>query len=459
MQLTQTGRAGTPSEPFVVSFGLVGQHGPEGPDLRPMATDLLEDLVAIRQRARAEGLIDHDQWHLTTMSVDGRQDSSASEGERPDERRFAEAVAGVPERLDSVRLSSGGYWGTLRLAAGRPFPEARPVRSLTAQAEVSDASAGDAAEALLVRLREAAERTTGVQTGYVAVDTWADPYTDVVAHPARLWTDGFQARVHGYYWAVLLTEGQLAALGGLPRVRDRVPVERVESVETPDGPALLAVVTRDPRQLDEPRLRTWRAFLEPVLRPGFPSSWEDLQLDLGVTPLRRPLWLFEGPPVPEDIQGVLVQGMPVDAPRLPVSPGNDLSGRVRGRCVLRPGPGYDAAAGHLELIAAVVRAWATAGASERLASAPARWIGEGAWSWYDDAGHPQVAGVRGRFAQVGDVVRRPDANGAEMVVFTFDLGDAVPTEVALERLVSALSLLTAVVEGHGGPILSGIDLE
>lgn len=109
----QTGVKGEPAEPFVVSLGVVGFHDGTGPDLRPATRGLRAVVTDVKSRHLQEGWLGWDQWDLLRVTPDGRQRGWVYKDGVVDERRWAEAIDGVPERYDDVLLSSG-LWGQVQ---------------------------------------------------------------------------------------------------------------------------------------------------------------------------------------------------------------------------------------------------------------------------------------------------------------------------------------------------------
>jgi hypothetical protein len=285
----------------------------------------------------------------------------------------------------------------------------------------SPAAGVDAAAGALLDDLVAAAPEHGVQTGFVHVDSIADPYTEVVARDARLSADAFDVEVHGYYWAVLLTEGHLDRLGGVSRVRRAAPCARL----APAGAGLLCVLTESPLELDEERVLAWRAFLAPVLRAGYPQGREDVGVPPG--PLARPVWLFEGEPVPETTRFVLAHGHDPVGGRLPLVWSDAVADPDRLTCWLYPDAAYDRAR-HDGAVEAVVHAWGVTGALGGLS---------------DVDGH--LGGVTG-------VTWDTDDSGTDALAWQVDVGPCADAAAPVQRLADALRDLAAVLaEDAGGP--------
>jgi len=416
MSPRQTGVAGRPSEPFVVSFGVAGPHGAGAPALGALAGRLRETVGGIRARHRAEGWLKWDRWILMRVTPGGRQRSWVHDDGVIDEDRWRESLEGVPEEFDNVALSALP-WGGLDLASPSQLVYGRDVRTLGAHLHTPAAGVDDASGALVDVLRDAAA-LEGVGSGFVHVDSIPDPYSEVVARVPRLSDDDFAVEVHGYYWAVLLSVGHLDRLGGGPRVRREAPCTRVEEVG--DGSRLLCVLSDSPLAMDAGRVVAWREFLAPVLRSGYPTGWEDVGSQ-HPTPLSRPLWLFEGDPAPRATTAVLQSGVDTGIAPVPVQWLSSVQDPERPTCWLYPGPDFDRQR-HSGVVSTVVRAWFLTGALGRL---------------HD---------VDGRFHWSSDVTWDTDDAGADALVWQVELGDA-PVEAAIARIAVALGMVASVLGG------------
>jgi hypothetical protein len=365
-----------------------------------------------------EGWLEWDQWLLMRWTPDGRERSWVYKDGIVDEARWAEAVEGVPDRFDVVSLASGsGQWGEMKLEAPALGLRGRDVRSVSAWVTTPTAGVDDAAAALREQLASCAE-VPGVLTGYVHVDSIPDPYTAVMTDSSRLSADSFDVEVHGYYWAVLLTDGHMQRLGGSSRVRREAPCWRVESLSLDDRQGMLCILTESPTELDPERLMAWRAFLSPTRRAGYPVGLEWIG-ELG-TPFHRPLHLYEGPPVPEGVRFVLqFREEPTGRP-LPVDRADDVQDPERPTCWLYPGPDFDGER-HPVLVGAVVNAWTAAGMAGQLFE------------------------VEGRLHSSTAVTWDTDDRGISALVWQFDPGSCDPTMAAIERLAAALSELAGVL--------------
>ena len=160
------------------------------------------------------------------------------------------------------------------------------------------------AEALLELLRSTAS-STPTRTGFVHVDTIADPYRTALISRSRLTQDPYVDRRAG----LLLGGGaddrpprsSPAACGGSSRTS---PCHRVEVVEGSEGPVVLCTLTESPLDMDEAGVagvegRTSR----PMLRDAYPVGWETLTghggLRIGTTSCGRwPCELASARPAP-----------------------------------------------------------------------------------------------------------------------------------------------------------------
>lgn len=410
----QTGIAGVPAEPFVVSFGMVGPHADNGPDFRAALERLRDRMLGLAENHRREGWLGWDSWSLLRVTPDRRQRSWTSKNGEIDESRWREAVDGVPERFDHVLLSSG-IWGQLSLGAPSHPVFGRPTRAITSWVECPTAGVDEASGVLLEQLLETAG-VPGVETGFVHVDSIPDPYKTVVAHESRLNDDRFNVEVHGYYWAVLLSGGHLERLGGAARVRREAPCVRVEPVGVGGGEGLLCVLTESPLELDAERVVKWREFLLPVLQAGYPSGWEEIG-ERGMA-LQRPVWLFEGDPVPR-LTRIQLAFRERETDLLPVEWSPWAEDPERPTCWLYPGPGFDRER-HPGVVNAVINAWFVTGTRGKLLEVEGQLHGTTAATW------------------------DTDDDGAEALVWQVETGTCDPVR-AITRLVAALSELASVL--------------
>jgi hypothetical protein len=422
----QTGVLGEPTEPFVVSFAVAGRRVEPR---RPALASGFEEARRLLERYEA-GRDDLQEltggWVLLRSSVEGVDRTWKWKRSAADGRRLTQALDGFPESFDTVWLNNV-VWGGIFLEQGDVARSGRSNIVLRADAKAPASHVDDLAGGLL-GLLAAQAAVDGVETGFVDVDSIADPYTKVMVETARLAGDEFAREVHGYYWAVLLTQEHLAALGGLVALRDRSPCAVVEEIVTDHGPAALCRLTESPLDLDAERLLAWRRFLQPVLRPGYPG-WQD-HVGVRRAPLHRPVWLFEGAPVPDGTSQTLTGGLKSDQP-VPAVDYGVVGDPERPICLLYPGDGFDRTV-HTELVEAIVGAWAAAGRLGLLyevAGSIESCSGVG-WDTHDD--------------------------GADVLIWQFDAGD-VEVVGALERLASTLSLLEPPPDAHApGHVVAGL---
>lgn len=309
---------------------------------------------------------------------------------------WAEAVAGLGTTVDSVIATAGETLASADAGEGSRPPAARLVVG-----EREGDALDVAADAALGWLRSAAA-DEAVVTGYVAADTGANPFEQRVTRFMAQRSTAYDRHVIGYPWAVLLTAGHLAALGG----RDRVVAEAPAAiVEEPAAGRVLCVLTDRPTSLDEVAVRAWREFLLPVLCLGPVRSAQPGEVD-------DPRWLFEGTPVPAGTRVPLQR--PVSQPR-----------RGAGRPTVAPLDDLRSTA------ITVLVPWATPPAPEEAD----RWAAVvAAWTW---AGRTAGLGDEtGGFTATSEPVAGPD--GIEVEV---DVG-SVPAAVALEHLARTLDLST-----------------
>ncbi|WP_426573802.1 hypothetical protein [Aquihabitans sp. McL0605] len=271
---------------------------------------------------------------------------------------LGEPLARFPKKLEHVYFDEA--LGSAHVGVGlRTFFQAPQVGVIDARSVVPDDAIDSVAAARLDRLRELA-RCEAIVSGFVHVDTCHDPYQEIYASGNLRSVPSIYAP--GYYWAVLLTQPHIKALGGADAVIERAPVWRVEPI--PRGtPTLLCVLTESPDDLTEEAVRAWREFLLPVLPFAVPRPLEGTRE--GRAPLSRPVWIFEGPALPRYSLTVLrgqvshpivLPDMPVLQLEGPSVPPEDPSEPDVLHCSMPMGPRFDLEV-HGPLIQAVVDAW------------------------------------------------------------------------------------------------------
>lgn len=380
--LSRTGIDDAPSEPFIVSCEILGMRDSagKGPPLAGTWQRGRDCLHRIRDRHNSLGWRRSDFLELYRYTVEGqRQPASHTDG-RPGDGWWEETVTGMGETYDIVGITGAYSWGQVDWRApvlGRYFG---PDESDAFVADVTSPAAALEDDCLgwLEVLSESAN-VKGVHTGYVHPDSIADPYGKVVTECSRVSEDDFRSSVHGYYWAVLLTEGHLERLGGRKAVLAGAPCERVEDVGEAGREAVLCVLTRSPQEMDSDRVKRWRQFLLPVLRPGYPGCLEYVGRSPGERiPLTRPVWLFEGTPTPGglagDTMGALLGGRLPEPPgsvptAMPMEWATDPATGAFSALAVDLGPAFSEER-HLAVVEAVVRAWEMTAQLRKLPEVP-----------------------------------------------------------------------------------------
>ena len=241
-----------------------------GPICAPPAPTCATASTSSKRHHRQGGWLAWDTWTLFGFSPDGRSRSFEYKDGRIDEQRWAQVLAGLPERYDNVSHNSDP-WGELNLRAPDITLHHTERRTVAAHFRTPTAGVEEAAEALLGWRKQTA-LVPGVETGFVHVDSIADPYSQIVSFDPRLSRNQMEVEVFGYYWAVLLTTGHLERLGGA----DRVARDVIHTLDVARGPAVLCVLTRSPLDLDEDRVLAWREFLFPCCEPATPACGRTL---------------------------------------------------------------------------------------------------------------------------------------------------------------------------------------
>ena len=218
---------------------------------------------------------------------------------------LARAVLSEQADADETYAQVGTFFDQVRIED--PTLDPRSFRSvgsrrITMKLEVPDEVADSVAEGVLRWLRAHA-RINPVVTGFVHVDNEDDPYTHRIVERAGLTANEFDWQIHGYYWAVLLTEGHLR----------RIDLEQLVSI---DGVAIdwihpnemvLVTAAPTPSELTLDSVAAWRTALLPLLREGLPIlKFQTVPGSTSYQPpeerppvrSRQPKWLVERQPVP-----------------------------------------------------------------------------------------------------------------------------------------------------------------
>jgi hypothetical protein len=159
----------------------------------------------------------------------------------------------------------------------------------------------------------------------------------------------------------------------------------------------------------------WRQYLQPVLRAGYPG-WQD---DVGVrnAPLHKPVWLFEGAPVPRRTKHILSYGLQ-STQAAPVVEYENVRDPDSPVCLLVPGERFDPLV-HFDIVKAIVNAWCVTAQSSRL---------------YE---------VEGALGSCSGVDWDTDDDGQNVIVWQFDAGDC--------DVVAAVGLLAAALSQVESP--------
>lgn len=407
----QTGVQGLPGEPFVVSFRAAGADDSSGPDVRASAHGLRARVDAMVVAHRERGWSTYDQRALLRFVGDRSRTWTFDDG-IVDERRWTESLEQFPDEVDLIKLTS--QRSVIEIVR-RGYEVGNESRSLIANVTAPAAGVDEAAAVLLDQLVESMA-VPEFQTGFVHVDTIADPYSAVVTQESELKGDGLDFEVYGYYWAVALKTGHLERLGGVARVRREAPCARIETIEGP-GHGLVCVLTESPLDMSVETVVAWRNYLQPVLRPGYAAGWEDI--GARHTPLARPIWLFEGVPAPRFCRTYFQGKRPLSDPTtFAVEWADVVDDPEAPTCWLYPGKAFDPDI-HFDVVAAAVRAWAMTGRAG------------------------QLYGTNGSLGPVTEVSWDTDDDYRRAMVWRFQLGDADHTE-AIGRLAMLLDTLCRV---------------
>ena len=113
--------------------------------------------------------------------------------------------------------------------------------------------------------------TAQASTGYITLDASPDPYERRYGLNGTHGRRNSGMRLRGYYWANVLSEKHIHALGGMDEIRTQAPCHIVEDLS--DGRETLAYLqlTPDLNRFDDERLRALRDYLSPLLTPPPPG--------------------------------------------------------------------------------------------------------------------------------------------------------------------------------------------
>jgi len=413
----QTGNAGAPSSPFRVSTVVAGAHPAAVESLRLLAVDL-------RGRLEALSPLETVPWGVSRWTIDGRARTWAPGSDAGSVDAWTETLDGFPARFDRLSLQHE-WWGGMTFASPQHPSFGEPVTSVSGW-RIGDESDSEAASSSLLDVLRVAAGLPGAATGFVHVDSaelgsysGMDLYGELVSVNGRLGEDRFVDQVHGYNWAVLLKAGHIDRLGGVAAVRRDSPCAHVEQLDH-GGVSLLCRVTTSPFELDAERVMAWRAYLRPLLRSGFPGPSSSFGPRGS---FRRPIWLFEGPPVPQAVSIALRLQSP-DGVDIETEWSDSVQDPEQPTVWLYLAAGEDEEHDRA-LVRNVVLAWTLLGQRGALLD------------------------VDGELGRVSIPSAERDDEGTEALVWDFDPGAADPM-AALRSLTDALSALAASDELKGG---------
>jgi hypothetical protein len=109
--------------------------------------------------------------------------------------------------------------------------------------------------------------TVRASTGYITLDASPDPYERRYGLNGTQGRRSSGARLRGYYWANILSERHIQALGGMDEIRTKAPCHVVEDLS--DGRETLAYLQLTPNlnRFDDEKLRALRDYLSTLLTP------------------------------------------------------------------------------------------------------------------------------------------------------------------------------------------------
>jgi hypothetical protein len=319
-----------------------------------------DELGALAEAADREAhLRFRGPWELQDFARSGRFDVEKIDVGRISGASLAARWERFPDATDDLALVLDRF-GELRLTT-TASPSTPEYGLVDCWRHSDERSADGLALARLEHLRAAA-RHEALMTGFVHVDSTHAPYREAVTNVS---SSNFDPRIHapGYYWAVVLSAAHLDRLGGIDVVIALAPVWSVEPVERA-GPAVLCILTEVPSQVDADTFQRWRTFLRPTLPAGLPWSLTDIG-ERG-SAWERPVWIFEGDPIPFGAGVRMGSNTPLPRRRgpqpeeriaWPVAPPDDPRDPEMLRCRMLLGPRFDGDV-HSRSVVRVVEAWA-----------------------------------------------------------------------------------------------------
>ncbi len=293
-----------PPQDLVVSAELTALDLAHSPNLLPA----FRDLVRI-----VEAVVDHigprtefHEWAYGPFDDLEFRSRRRRRGEPSGLTELADEVLAARTSDDELYVTVSSFLDKVQIEVPTLDPRAYGTigsRRVTLALQVPAPFGDQVAHAVLDWLRLHSS-LNDVVTGFVHVDDEADPYTTRIVERVGLTANEFDWQIHGYYWAVLLTEGHLrrADIDALADI-DGAHVDWVH-------PRRMAMVTAapNPSDLTSTVMQQWRTALLPLLREGLPVlkfdtvpgslAHEQWGGELPPNMLRQPRWLLEGPPVP-----------------------------------------------------------------------------------------------------------------------------------------------------------------
>jgi hypothetical protein len=168
---------------------------------------------------------------------------------------------------------------------------------------------------------------------------------------------------------------------------DEAPAPRAHVDRHRSAQSAVLVACPSPVDADAQDYQALRAYLQPVLRPGFPGDLKSCPRyvsDLKALSLNRPVWLFEGAPTPH------VSGFPLppspDERCVPIVWADEPIDADSPTCFLSVDVGFDESL-HVELVEAIVNAWRLTGQLAGFRNAPdchLHSVSGVSWDTYED---------------------------------------------------------------------------
>jgi hypothetical protein len=170
----------------------------------------------------------------------------------------------------------GGASLVVRIPAGEGVGDACEI-VVSADLPLFGRTISSSVQEYFVSLLRRTAVTARASTEYITLDASPDPYERRYGLNGTQGSRSSGTRLRGYYWANILSERHIQALGGMDEIRTQAPCHVVEDLS--DGRETLAYLqlTPDLNRFDDEKLRALRDYLSTLLTVeqsvSAPSGW------------------------------------------------------------------------------------------------------------------------------------------------------------------------------------------